>query len=166
MPATCSCCSSSVDWWVRVRSHPDVRICHNCLAGLNGQRDGQLQLMNKASLVGGVEPIFRVSDVTRSVAWFTGAGFETSFHDERYAFAYRDVDLTIHLAETEGAELAGHGAIYIHVRDADQLADEWRRAGIEVDGPRDEDYGKREGVVTDPDGNVIRFGSPLSFSED
>jgi hypothetical protein len=30
-----------------------------------------------------------------------------------------------------------------------------------VDGPRDEDYGKREGSVADPDGNVIRFGSPL-----
>jgi len=40
-------------------------------------------------------------------------------------------------------------------------AEEWRQAGIEVDGPRDEDYGKREGSITDPDGNVIRFGSPL-----
>jgi uncharacterized glyoxalase superfamily protein PhnB len=33
--------------------------------------------------------------------------------------------------------------------------------GIEVVGPRDEDYGKREGSITDPDGNVIRFGSPI-----
>jgi hypothetical protein len=30
-----------------------------------------------------------------------------------------------------------------------------------VHGPQDEDYGKREGWITDPDGNVIRFGSPL-----
>jgi hypothetical protein len=30
-----------------------------------------------------------------------------------------------------------------------------------VDGPRDQDYGKREGSITDPDGNVIRFGSPI-----
>jgi hypothetical protein len=30
-----------------------------------------------------------------------------------------------------------------------------------VEGPHDEDYGKREGSVTDPDGNVIRFGSPI-----
>jgi hypothetical protein len=30
-----------------------------------------------------------------------------------------------------------------------------------VDGPRNEDYGKCEGFVTDPDGNVIRFGSPI-----
>ena len=41
------------------------------------------------------------------------------------------------------------------------MAEEWRRAGIEVDGPRDEDYGKREGSIADPDGNVIRFGSPI-----
>jgi uncharacterized glyoxalase superfamily protein PhnB len=41
------------------------------------------------------------------------------------------------------------------------VAEEWREAGIEVDGPRDEDYGKREGSITDPDGNVIRFGSAI-----
>ena len=35
------------------------------------------------------------------------------------------------------------------------------RRGSKCDGPRDEDYGKREGSVTDPDGNVIRFGSPI-----
>jgi uncharacterized glyoxalase superfamily protein PhnB len=41
------------------------------------------------------------------------------------------------------------------------VAAEWRETGIDVDGPEDEDYGKREGSVTDPDGNVIRFGSPI-----
>jgi hypothetical protein len=30
-----------------------------------------------------------------------------------------------------------------------------------VTGPQDYDYGKREGSVVDPDGNRIRFGSPL-----
>ena len=34
-------------------------------------------------------------------------------------------------------------------------------AEIQVDGPRNEDYGKREGSITDPDGNVIRFGSVI-----
>jgi hypothetical protein len=28
-------------------------------------------------------------------------------------------------------------------------------------GAQDFDYGKREGSHTDPDGNLIRFGSPL-----
>ena len=34
-------------------------------------------------------------------------------------------------------------------------------AGIKVDGPKDEDYGKRERSTSDPDGNLIRFGSPI-----
>jgi len=161
MAETCVCCSSSVDWWVRLRSHPDLPICHDCLGGLNGQRDGQLQLMTGQWLVTGFEPIFKVADVTRSVAWFERAGFETSFHDDTYAFARRDRDLTIHLAQADGDESPGHGALYIHCQDAGRVAEEWKQAGIEVNGPRDEDYGKREGSITDPDGNVIRFGSPI-----
>jgi uncharacterized glyoxalase superfamily protein PhnB len=112
-------------------------------------------------LVRGFEPIFKVADVTRSVAWFEGAGFDTSFHDDTYAFAHRDPDLTIHLAEAEHAKAPGHSSLYIHCQDADRVAEEWRQAGIDVEGPRDEDYGKREGSITDPDGNVIRFGSPI-----
>ena len=33
----------------------------------------------------------------------------------------------------------------IHCERADDVADEWRRAGVEVIGPVDEEYGKREG---------------------
>jgi hypothetical protein len=151
----------SVDWWVRLRSHPDQPICHDCLAGLNGQRDGQLQLIAGSSLVTGFEAIFKVDNLTRSVAWFERAGFEVSLHDETYAFAHRDRDLTIHLVQAVGDEPPGHGALYIYCQDADRLADDWRQAGLEVDGPLDEDYGKREGSVIDPDGNVIRFGSAI-----
>ena len=160
MAVECTCCSASVDWWVRLRSHPELPICHNCLDGLNGQRDGQLQLISGSWLVTGFEPVFKVSDVSWS-AWFRQAGFEVSFHDDTYAFAHRDKDLTIQLARTTEDEAAGHGVLYLHCHDADQVAEEWRQAGIDVVGPRDEDYGKREGLVTDPDGNVIRFGSPL-----
>jgi hypothetical protein len=161
MAATCVCCSTTVDWWVHLRSHPELPICHDCLGGLNGQRNGQLQLMKGTWLANGFEPIFKVADVARSVAWFERAGFETSLHDSTYAFAHRDLHLTIHLARAEEDDLAGQGALYIHCHDADQVAGEWRAAGIDVDGLRDEDYGKREGSITDPDGNVIRFGSPL-----
>ncbi len=165
MAVTCVCCSTSVDWWVTLRSNPDLPICHDCLAGLNGQRDGQLQLMAGTWLITGFEPIFEVADMTRSVAWFERAGFEVSFHDDTYAFAHRGRDLTIHLAHDTAGEPAGHGALYIHCQDADRVAEEWRRAGLDVDGPRDEDHGRREGSVTDPDGNLIRFGSPLRRSD-
>ena len=59
------------------------------------------------------------------------------------------------------ASAPGHGALYIQCQDADRVAEEWRQAGLDVVGPDDEDYGKREGSVADPDGNVIRFGSSI-----
>ena len=150
-----------VDWWVRLRSHPEVPICHDCLGGLNSQRDGQLQLMAGTWLVTGVEPVFKVADVTQSLAFYERLGFATSRHDETYAFAHRDRDLTLHVAQAVDGEAPGHGAVYIHCQDADKVAEDWRGVGIDVTGPHDHDYGKREGFVTDPDGNVIRFGSPL-----
>src|SRR5580658_8569571 len=125
MSAVCSCCAMSVDWWVRLRSHPDLPICHDCLGGLNGQREGQLQLISGSWLATGFEPIFMVSDVARSAAWFERAGFEVSFHDDSYAFAHRDLHLTIHLAKAQGDEVAGGGALYIHCQDADRVADDW-----------------------------------------
>jgi catechol 2,3-dioxygenase-like lactoylglutathione lyase family enzyme len=128
---------------------------------LNGQRDGQLQLLSGTWTVTGFEPIFKVADVARSAAWFEQAGFEVSFHHASYAFAHRDRDLTVHLAQVVGDESPGLGVLYLHCQEADRVAEEWRAAGIEVDGPRDDDDGKREGSVTDPDGNVIRFGSPI-----
>jgi glyoxalase/bleomycin resistance protein/dioxygenase superfamily protein len=112
-------------------------------------------------LITGFEPVFRVAEVARSVAWFERAGFEVSLHDDTYALARRERDLTVHLAQAAPGQFPGHGVLYIHCQDAYRVAEDWRRAGIEVDGPRDQDHGKREGSITDPDGNVIRFGSPI-----
>lgn len=96
-------------------------------------------------------------DVDRAVAHYQRLGFDTEYHDETYAFAHRD-HLTIHLAHDD--DPTHHVAmLYIHVDDAFALADEWRQAGVEVIGPVD--YGKREATHTDPDGNLIRFGSPI-----
>jgi uncharacterized glyoxalase superfamily protein PhnB len=111
-----------------------------------------------ASIVG-VEPIFMVSDAARATDHYRRLGFAMSHHDESYAFAHRD-RLTIHLAQTESGPMLA-GSLYMHVDDADDLAAEWRAAGVDVVGPEDFDYGKREGRHTDPDGNLIRFGSPL-----
>jgi hypothetical protein len=107
-----------------------------------------------------VEPIFTVASVPRAVEHFERLGFTTSYNDAGYAFAHRD-RLTIHLAQTDDPAIAVAGSIYMHVSDADELAAEWRTAGVDVTGPDDFDYGKREGSHIDPDGNLIRFGSPL-----
>lgn len=38
---------------------------------------------------------------------------------------------------------------------------EWRSAGVEVHSPQDTEWEQHEGAVVDPDGNVIRLGSPI-----
>ena len=73
--------------------------------------------------------------------------------------------LTIHLAHADDPATAGGSVLYIHVDDADQLAAEWRKAGVTVSGPEDYDYGQHEGFHVDPDGNKLRFGSPLRHQE-
>jgi hypothetical protein len=155
----CSCCGESVELWVQLRSHPNVHICHWCLDSLDRQREGQLRA--RGWVVSGYEPIFRVRDVVLATEHYATMGFDIDFHDATYAFAHRDRDLTIHLTLPEGDEVPGTGVLYIHCDDARQLAAEWRRAGLEVVGPEDFDYGKREGSHLDPDGNLIRFGSPI-----
>jgi uncharacterized glyoxalase superfamily protein PhnB len=50
---------------------------------------------------------------------------------------------------------------YLYVDDADALAAERRKTGADVRSPEDTPLGQREGVMIDPDGNIIRFGSPL-----
>ncbi len=109
-------------------------------------------------MVAGFEPIFTITDMPRSANHYAKMGFEVGYHDETYAFAHRDRDLTIHLTlEDQSAP----SKLYIHCDDAEELADAWRNAGLEVDGPHDYDYGKREGSQVDADGNLVRFGSPL-----
>src|SRR5207247_1742773 len=100
-----------------------------------------------------------VADVERAVNHYQRLDFTIAYHDENYAFAHRD-NLTIHLAHSE-QPTTGPAALYVHVDDADRLAEDWRAAGVNVIGPDDYDYGKREGSHRDPDGNLLRFGSPL-----
>ena len=62
----------------------------------------------------------------------------------------------------------GAGSTYLYVRDADALFEEWSRPGVggvtHPVGPTP--YGLREGSHVDPDGNLIRFGSPRGTSEE
>jgi predicted enzyme related to lactoylglutathione lyase len=160
-PTTCSCCGKTGEPTVQLHSHREIQICYDCLNWLNNKRDEQVKAHGGGWRVGGFEPIFVVADVARATDHYAKMGFEISFHDETYAFAHRDRDLTIHIVQHEGNEDPKASSLYIHCESADQVADEWRRAGLDVIGPTNEDYGKREGSHTDPDGNLIRFGSPL-----
>ncbi len=107
-----------------------------------------------------VSPIFPVSDLPRALAHYAALGCEVSAHDEGYGFAAL-AGIELHLVVTEGHDpLRTAAAAYLHVPDADALAARW--AGVErTTAPVDTDYGLREGAHVDPDGNLLRFGSPL-----
>lgn len=107
-----------------------------------------------------VSPIFPVSDLRRALDHYAALGCVVSAHDESYGFAAR-AGVELHLTVVPGHDpLRTAAAAYLLVPDADALAAEW--AGVARTGtPVDTDYGLREGWHIDPDGNLLRFGSPI-----
>jgi catechol 2,3-dioxygenase-like lactoylglutathione lyase family enzyme len=156
--STCACCENAAGL-IRLWSDKDLVVCYDCLDWMNDQRAKQMAAPGSPVRVVGYEPIFRVADVDRAVDHYQRLGFSTDYHDATYAFAHLG-QLTLHLAHDDD-DPHQTGVLYIHVDDADQLGENWRAAGLEVTGPENQDYGKREGRHVDPDGNVIRFGSPI-----
>jgi len=75
--------------------------------------------------------------------------------------------VSLHLSLDEGhvaeADHQHVGTAYLYVADADALYDEWARPGVGGLTRRvgDTPYKLREGSHVDPDGNLIRFGSPM-----
>ncbi|HEX4490181.1 MAG TPA: VOC family protein [Acidimicrobiia bacterium] len=143
---------------IRLWSDRDLWICYECLDWMNDQRARQTAGRPQRQEVAGFDPIFSVADVGRAVEHYQRLGFQTRFHDDTYAFAQLG-SLVIQLAQQ--ADPPTSSALYIHVDDADRVANAWRSAGMNVVGPVDEEYGKREGRHVDPDGNLIRFGGPI-----
>jgi DNA-binding MarR family transcriptional regulator/catechol 2,3-dioxygenase-like lactoylglutathione lyase family enzyme len=110
-------------------------------------------------------PIFPVADLPKALEHYSALGFKTLAYagGEEYGFADRD-RTGLHLAAHAGHDPArGAGSAYLYVRDADALYEEWSRPGIGGQtrpvGPTP--YKLREGSHVDPDGNLIRFGSPM-----
>jgi hypothetical protein len=154
-----------VKWWFPARyfgiQHKNTALARwkrDNLGRADDSKREQARNGRPARIVGH-EPCFQVADVARAVEHYRLLGFSISFHDSSYAFAHRD-RLTIHLANSTEPN-ARQTTLYLHVDDADRLAADWRAAGLEVSGPENTDYGKREGTQRDPDGNLLRFGSPL-----
>ena len=108
-----------------------------------------------------VSPIFPVSDLQRALDHYAALGCSVSTHDDTYGFAAR-AGIELHLAVVADHDpLRTAAAAYLHVPDADALAAEW--APVDRTGaPVDTDHGLREGWHIDPDGNLLRFGSPLA----
>jgi DNA-binding MarR family transcriptional regulator/uncharacterized glyoxalase superfamily protein PhnB len=114
-------------------------------------------------------PVFPVHDLSAALEHYAALGFTTTSYPgvHQYGFAGREgTQLHLRLNRDHVQEHREHGrgaSAYLYVRDADALYEEWTRPGVAgVTGPvGTTDYDMREGSHTDPDGNVIRFGSPI-----
>ncbi|HZC73174.1 MAG TPA: VOC family protein [Jatrophihabitans sp.] len=107
-----------------------------------------------------IAPIFAVRDLDAAMDHYRRLGFRVrAYQGGGYGFAFRH-GIEIHLGVVPDDDRRVSAA-YLFVEDADELATVWRSAGVELHVPQDTEWGQREGAVVDPDGNVIRFGSPI-----
>jgi predicted enzyme related to lactoylglutathione lyase len=107
-----------------------------------------------------IAPIFPVHDLDAAMSHYQRLGFTVrAYAGGGYGFATLD-GIEIHLGVVPGGDRHTSSA-YLFVDNADDVAAEWRSAGAEVHSPQDTEWGQHEGAIVDPDGNVIRFGSPM-----
>jgi len=111
-----------------------------------------------------VAPVLPVTSVANALAHYAKLGFTATSYggDADYGYLERD---GVHLHVAQVGRLnpkKSMVAVYLFVEDARTLHAQWEDA--DVDGrmvaPTDTDYGLCEGAHIDPDGNLIRFGSP------
>jgi DNA-binding MarR family transcriptional regulator/catechol 2,3-dioxygenase-like lactoylglutathione lyase family enzyme len=108
-------------------------------------------------------PIFNVRDLRAALAHYATLGFSiVADEGDDYGFANRD-GVGLHLAGHCEPDSQRPASAYLYVRDAGALYEEWSKPGIagHTHPAEPTPYGMREGSHTDPDGNVIRFGSPV-----
>jgi hypothetical protein len=111
-----------------------------------------------------VAPVFVTTDLARALAHYERLGFVVEAYDsaDYYGYACRD-GIEIHLAKVDRIDRrTTTSCAYLWVDDAAALHTEWAAAGVEgqLNPPTSTDYGLQEGTHLDPDGNLIRFGSP------
>jgi DNA-binding MarR family transcriptional regulator len=110
-------------------------------------------------------PAGQVDDLAAALAHYAALGFTTLAYEGGGDYGFADRDGTgLHLAARPGHDPARAGAAaYLYVRDADALYAERSRPGIGGHArPAGPTPGRlREGSHTGPDGNLIRFGSPV-----
>jgi hypothetical protein len=102
-----------------------------------------------------------VADLDRALALYAAIGFLTGRHEDTYGFTAW-AGLELHLTVVPGHDpLRTAAAVFLHVPDADAVAALLLAAAVGRTMPVDTDSSIREGAHVDPDGNLLRFGSPI-----
>lgn len=111
-----------------------------------------------------IAPVFATTDLARALSHYKRLGFTVESYDnaDHYGYACRD-GIEIHLAKVDQVDRrTTTSCAYLWVDDAAALYAEWTAAGVDgrLQPPNPTAYGLNEGAHVDPDGNLIRFGSP------
>lgn len=119
-----------------------------------------------------VAPVLPVRNVAQALERYRRLGFAGTAYTEPgvssaetpiYGFLSWGA-VEIHLSRfPELDPRASTSVCYLYVHDADALHDAWAAAGVEgrIRPPAATPYGLREFGYVDPDGNLLRVGSPL-----
>ena len=112
-----------------------------------------------------VIPQFRITNEQRSMAFYIdGLGFKIDWEHRFYPGAPIFVQITragqsIFLTEHAGDCKVG-GAAYFVVPDVDACFNDFAARGVApTQSPEDMPWGPREMLITDPDGNRLRFAT-------
>jgi catechol 2,3-dioxygenase-like lactoylglutathione lyase family enzyme len=113
-------------------------------------------------------PIWPTADLGGTRAFWTRLGFASRVHEPDYLIVWRDPAAEIHFYRDRdgGPAWPDHGA-YLRIADVDA----WHAAFAEADLPaagvprlspvEDKPWGMREFALVDPNGHLLRVGTPL-----
>jgi len=172
----CGCCGRSLPpgRLAELGNTPGVFICASCgvWAARRSTRvpvlllDPRLpvrwlrrRMQSRQDPVGIAIPILPSADLDRTAAFYQALGLQVTGRYDGY-LVLNAGPAEMHF--TSDGDVASPGQAFVHVADAGRLWKQLKNAAVAGIGPmEDQPHGLREFVVTDPDGNRIRVGSPI-----
>lgn len=154
-------CAGCAVWAARRASRlPDLHRLTHAIGHLARWRPGHRH--GNAGTVNSAIPILTSGDLERTITFWQHLGFDVAVHGDGYLVMHAhgvEVHFSRERATTAGTSPA---QAFIHVQDVAALFKRLKNEDVAGLEPlQDQDYGLREFVITDPDGNRIRIGSPL-----
>jgi len=108
---------------------------------------------------------FAVSDMARSIEFYSKLGFDLLYGGERAAFSSLRVgEALVNLSASPGYEHGWWGRVIFRVDNVDAHYRALQAQGLQVESPRDAPWGERFFHVTDPDGHELSFAELLPAS--
>jgi hypothetical protein len=132
---------------------------------VSGRHVAALRYLAAMPRFAAIAPVFAVRDLDAALVHYGRLGFAAEPHASGGYGVARRGNVVLHLVATPDLDpLTSTSRAYLYVDDADALHAEWSGTahGGSFTEPADTTYGFREGAHIDTDGNLLRYGSPLT----